>query len=62
MNYGLISRLRRHGLTVRQGGTHLRVLKEGNYFFTLPCTPSDHRSLINAEKDIMRKLKEETGQ
>lgn len=50
----LVRELRREGYTVIESGHHLPVLLDGRRVGTLPCSPSDHRSLLNTRRDIRR--------
>ena len=42
------------GVEVTEGKTHLRVMKDGRMVATLPKTPSDHRWMDNALRDLRR--------
>lgn len=49
----------RAGLTVRPGGTHLRVETAGGLLLgILPHTPSDPRSLLNTRSGLARRAGE----
>lgn len=51
------------GLTVRNGGTHLRVTTADDVLLgALPLTPSDWRSLMNSRSLIARSITEITTQ
>lgn len=51
--------LRKAGLLIAPGGSHLRVTTRGGVFVaTVPCTPSDHRALLNGRSQLARKVGE----
>ncbi|MCZ4326774.1 hypothetical protein [Brachybacterium paraconglomeratum] len=49
----LLELLRSHGFTIDRGTRHIRVSRGGETY-TLPSTPSDHRSLLNCVKGLER--------
>ena len=55
----LVDALRDAGLTVRNGGSHLRVeTADGRLLGGLPATPSHSRSLRNARSHLARRAGE----
>ncbi len=51
--------LRKAGLLIGHGGSHLRVTTRGGVFVaTVPCTPSDHRALLNGRSRLARRVGE----
>jgi DNA-binding PadR family transcriptional regulator len=51
----LLEAATRAGATIEKGGSHWKVRKDGEVIGTVPSTPSDHRSLLNARAALKRK-------
>lgn len=48
----LIDAFVRKGWTYSQGRHGKLRTPNGRHFVTIPCTPSDHRSLLNLKRDL----------